>query len=132
MSRKPLGERLSATPPSEDPGDRATRHGRLDRPLTDAEWQAIQPRGRCEAACCTGRGKQRSSDPQAELRDRLCLCKYHHRAIEDGIVGCWGDPPLDVVWRLGIAELGTWYRNEMRLSPEEVKAWFKARRERPK
>ncbi len=100
-------------------------------PLTDAEWYAVRDRSMCEAAACTSRVKPRSgaqdrcADATAELRDRLNLCKYHYRAIENGIVGCWGEPPLDVLWRLGQGSLATWYRNETRLSKREVDQWFR-------
>jgi hypothetical protein len=55
----------------------------------------------------------------------LCLCAWHYRALADRInVACWGVPPLDVVWRLGQVDLATWYRNERRLTPEEVEQWM--------
>jgi hypothetical protein len=45
-------------------------------------------------------------------------CGFHHLLGEHGgLAHCTGRAPLHVVWRLGIRELGTWYRNERRISP---------------
>src|SRR5262245_33217186 len=89
-------------------------------PMSDEEWIAASPQGQCEAPCCTGRGKQhtpkvidldRTGPPG--LREMLCLCTFHYRALADGVViACWGEPPLNIVWRLGPTDMATWYLNE--------------------
>ena len=63
-------------------------------PPMGAEWCGDRVRARCEAPGCTARGKRRGrdiSDSSAgdppELRDRLCVCEFHYRAIADGLVG---------------------------------------------
>ena len=87
--------------------------------------------GRCEAPGCTAPGRFWRPEAVAgsvagvELRDRLCLCRAHYRAIADGLVGCWGEPPLDVVWRLGRGDCATWYHNERRLSAREIETWLR-------
>lgn len=91
--------------------------------------------GRCEAPGCTGRGKQRgleredrSDGAPLELQDRLCLCEFHYTAVADGFAGCWGTPPLDVLWRLGRGDDAEWFRNETRLDPAEVERWSRDNR----
>ena len=91
----------------------------------------MRDRSMCEAPGCTARVKPRSgasdrtADTTAELRDRLNLCKNHYQMIEEGFVACWGEPPLDVLWRLGLEGLDTWYRNETRQSKRAVEQWFR-------
>ena len=84
----------------------------------------------CMAPGCTARcaiedhhivyRSRRGSD---EPWNRLCLCRFHHHQGEHGqLVKCRGKAPLDVIWRLGEPELGTWWRNERRLSPLETQS----------
>ena len=104
----------------------------VPKPMTDEEWLRVRPQGQCEAPCCTARGKQhipkvvdldRRGLPV--LREMLCVCTFHYRALADRIVvACWGEPPLNVVWRMGPADIAIWYRNERRLTPEEVESWM--------
>jgi hypothetical protein len=84
----------------------------VEREPVAAPIEALTARG--ESSVAAGRG---------ELRDRLTLCKFHYEGVEKGIVACWGEPPLNVLWRLGIEKLASWYRNEWRLSPADVEKW---------
>ncbi|HEY3174554.1 MAG TPA: hypothetical protein VGK94_02200, partial [Candidatus Polarisedimenticolia bacterium] len=48
--------------------------------------------------------------------NRECLCRFHHQCGEHGgLASCRGQAPLDVVWRLGRQDVGTWWRNEVRM-----------------
>jgi hypothetical protein len=101
-------------------------------PMTDEEWLRTRPRDRCEAPCCTERGRKRipevidlDRDPLPGLPEMLCLCSEHYQALADRIVlACWGVPPLNVLWRVGRTNMATWYRNERRLTPDEVERWM--------
>src|SRR4026208_1920994 len=81
----------------------------IPKPMTDEEWLRVRPQGQCEAPCCTARGKQRipkvvDLDRRGlpGLREMLCLCTFHYRALADRIViACWGEPPANGVWRAG-------------------------------
>lgn len=85
---------------------------------------------RCLAPGCTSRRnledhhleyRSRGGDVKA-LRNRVCLCAFHHRWGEHGsLARCRGEAPLRVLWRLGRREVGVWFRNERRLSASEVK-----------
>jgi hypothetical protein len=100
--------------------------------MTDEEWLRYRDPNCCEAPGCTGRGKRRvpavldlDRDPLPDLRHVLCLCTFHFEALDDRILAaCWGVPPGNVVWRLGIPEVATWYRNERKLTLEEVERWM--------
>ena len=103
-------------------------------PMTDEEWIAFRPPNQCEAPGCTDRARRRApqvdeEEKVPELRDRLVLCKGHYDLIKKGFVACWGEPPLDVVWRLGTGPNPRWYRNEAKLNEKQVATWFRARGE---
>jgi hypothetical protein len=78
---------------------------------------------RCMAPGCTARCNledhhvhYRSHGGNDDLCNQLCLCKFHHRQGEHGLLAsCKGKAPLDVTWRLGRPEVGVWYRNELEL-----------------
>jgi hypothetical protein len=79
---------------------------------------------RCTAPGCTSRrnledhhvvylsrgGSLRASSNQ------VSLCRFHHKLGEHGtLASCTGRAPLDLLWRLGRPEIGSWYRNDRRL-----------------
>ena len=78
---------------------------------------------RCMAPGCTARCNleghhvhYRSRGGSDDLCNGLCLCAFHHRQGEHGLLAsCKGKAPLDVTWRLGRPEVGVWYRNELKL-----------------
>ena len=80
---------------------------------------------RCEAPGCTSRRNlerhhivYRSRRGTSDSDNLLCLCRMHHQQGEHGRQArCRGKAPLGVVWRLGVPNLATWFRNEMRLMP---------------
>lgn len=84
---------------------------------------------RCSAPGCTSRRNledhhivYRSRGGGDDLRNRTCLCRFHHRMGEHGgLARCRGAAPLGIVWRLGRAGLpadaAEWYRNEIRQPP---------------
>lgn len=46
----------------------------------------------------------------------ITVCKWHHhQGLHGSLLACWGSAPLGLVWRLGRAGVGEWYRNERRL-----------------
>ncbi len=81
---------------------------------------------RCSAPGCTSRRnledhhvvyRSRGGDRKA-AGNRVCLCRFHHQQGEHG--GCAsvrGQAPLGLIWRLGVEEVGSWFRNERRLEP---------------
>jgi hypothetical protein len=85
---------------------------------------------RCMAPGCTSRAQleehhicYRSEQGGEEATNKLSLCRFHHQQGEHGIYArCRGKAPLGLVWRLGRRGLGTWFRNERKLKPEEVAA----------
>ena len=80
---------------------------------------------RCEAPGCTSRRNlemhhivYRSRGGRSTSDNLVCLCRMHHQQGEHGgQARCRGRAPLGVVWRLGVPNLATWFRNEMRLMP---------------
>ena len=80
---------------------------------------------RCEAPGCTSRRNlevhhvvYRSRGGASAPENLVCLCRMHHQQGEHGgRARCRGRAPLGVVWRLGVPNLATWFRNEMRLVP---------------
>ena len=80
---------------------------------------------RCEAPGCTSRRNleehhimYRSRRGPSTSDNLLCLCRMHHQQGEHGgQARVRGRAPLGVVWRLGVPNLATWFRNEMRLMP---------------
>jgi hypothetical protein len=89
------------------------------------EWDATYDAWgwRCQAPGCTGRRRiedhhvrYRSHGGSDAMWNQLCLCAWHHRQGEHGVLArCRGTAPLDVTWRLGRRDLGTRFRNERRL-----------------
>jgi hypothetical protein len=83
---------------------------------------------RCFAPGCTSRSnlenhhleyRSHGGDAKA-MSNQICLCAFHHRPGEhEGLACCRGKAPLDVLWRLGRADLGVWFRNERRLEQGE-------------
>ena len=80
---------------------------------------------RCTAPGCTARRNlhvhhicHRSLGGTDEDWNEISICAFHHLQGEHGrYARCRGRAPLDVVWRLGVAELHLWYRNERRIRP---------------
>jgi len=80
---------------------------------------------RCAAPGCTSRRNlevhhvvYRSQGGDGDLANLVSLCCFHHqRGEHDGLAQVRGRAPLGLLWRLGRADLGTWYRNERRVSP---------------
>lgn len=80
---------------------------------------------RCTAPGCTARRNlqvhhicHRALGGSNEDRNLISVCAFHHLQGEHGrYARCRGRAPLDVVWRLGVAELNIWYRNERRIRP---------------
>jgi hypothetical protein len=85
---------------------------------------------RCMAPGCTARQQLESHHLQYRSRggshrstNLLTLCFFHHQQGEHGMLAhCEGTAPLDILWRLGHADLATWWRNEMRLAPRPPRA----------
>jgi hypothetical protein len=82
---------------------------------------------RCTAPGCTARRNlhvhhicHRSLGGTDEEWNEISICAFHHLQGEHGCYArCRGRAPLDVVWRLGVAELNLWYRNERRIRPPQ-------------
>ena len=82
---------------------------------------------RCTAPGCTARRnlqihhlKHRAQGGGNEVWNLQEVCAFHHLQGEHGdFARVRGRAPLNVVWRLGTADLGTWYRNERRISPAD-------------
>jgi hypothetical protein len=94
-----------------------------DRPaVRDAVY--IRDGWRCTAPGCTSRRNledhhivYRSRRGSDDLANRTCLCRFHHQRGEHGdLASCSGTAPVGIVWRLGRADLGDWYRNERRVA----------------
>ncbi len=78
---------------------------------------------RCAAPACSSR--RNLEDHHVQYRshlgsngqhNRVCLCRFHHhRGEHGGLASCRGTAPLALTWRLGMREVGRWYRNERRL-----------------
>jgi hypothetical protein len=78
---------------------------------------------RCAAPACSSR--RNLEDHHVHYRshlggngqhNRVCLCRFHHqRGEHGGLASCRGTAPLALTWRLGMREVGRWYRNERRL-----------------
>jgi len=63
------------------------------------------------------RGHQGGEEPG----NLLVLCEFHHQQGEHGTLAQFrGKAPLGVLCRIGDDGLGTWWRNEMRLSAQSV------------
>ena len=83
---------------------------------------------RCTAPGCTARRNlhvhhicHRSLGGTDEDWNEISICAFHHLQGEHGrYARCRGRAPLDVVWRLGVAELDLWYRNERRIRPPQA------------
>jgi hypothetical protein len=79
---------------------------------------------RCTAPGCTSRRnledhhlryRSRGGDKRS-LDNRTCLCRFHHQKGEHGeLASCRGQAPIEVVWRLGRKDVGSCFRNELRL-----------------
>jgi len=78
---------------------------------------------RCSAPACSSRRNledhhvhYRSHLGSNGQHNRVCLCRFHHqRGEHGGLASCRGTAPLSLTWRLGLREVGRWYRNERRL-----------------
>jgi hypothetical protein len=88
------------------------------------EWDATYNRdgGRCMAPGCTRRSIHshhvvyRSKKGCDELFNTLSLCATHHLQGEHGqFARCKGKAPLEILWRIGRKDLGTWFMNERKL-----------------
>jgi hypothetical protein len=89
------------------------------------QWDATYERDgyRCMAPGCTARCgiedhhiHYRAHQGSDEPWNQLCLCKFHHQQGEHGnFARVRGKAPLDVIWRLGASDLGSWFRNERRI-----------------
>ncbi len=83
---------------------------------------------RCSAPGCTRRRNlqvhhlcYRSLGGGEEVENKISICGFHHLQGEHGrYARCLGRAPLNVDWRLGVAELHIWYRNERRIRPPEA------------
>jgi hypothetical protein len=88
----------------------------MDRVLNRDGW-------RCQAPACTGRAnlevhhvQLRSEGGGDEPDNCVTLCRFHHhRGVHDDLLGLRGGPPLGLLWRLGPAGRGVWYRDERRV-----------------
>ena len=77
---------------------------------------------RCMAPGCTSRRNledhhvvYRSHGGEDDESNRVVLCRFHHQQGEHGgAMRVRGTAPLGLVWRLGPAGSGAWYRNEKR------------------
>ena len=77
---------------------------------------------RCMAPGCTSRRnleehhvRYRSRGGSDDESNRVALCRFHHQQGEHGgAMRVRGTAPLGLVWRLGPAGSGAWYRNEKR------------------
>jgi len=96
-------------------------------PARPADAIHVRDGWRCAAPGCTSRGNleehhvvyqsQGGDDDPATL---VSLCRFHHqRGEHDGLARVRGRAPLGLIWRLGQADLGTWYRNERRVPAPE-------------
>jgi hypothetical protein len=93
-------------------------------PKRKADKIYVRDGWRCSAPGCTSRKnlqshhleyRSRGGDEKAEW-NQVCVCRFHHQMGEHGAFAqCRGRAPLEVVWRLGREELGSWYRNEMKI-----------------
>jgi len=80
---------------------------------------------RCAAPGCTARRNleahhivYRSQGGDDDNANLVTLCRFHHqRGEHDGLARVRGPAPLGLLWRLGRADVGTWYRNERRVAP---------------
>lgn len=78
---------------------------------------------RCSAPACSSRRNledhhihYRSHFGSNGQHNRVCLCRFHHmRGQHGGLASCHGTAPVSITWRLGMREVGRWYRNERRL-----------------
>lgn len=78
---------------------------------------------RCAAPGCTSRRNleihhvvYRSRGGTSSSDNLVCLCRMHHQQGEhSGRMRIRGVAPLNIVWRLGVPKLATWFRNEIRL-----------------
>ncbi len=78
---------------------------------------------RCSAPGCTARRNLHLHHVRHRARggghaswNLVLVCEFHHLRGEHGALArCRGTAPLGIVWRLGRAEIGRWYRNERRL-----------------
>jgi hypothetical protein len=97
-------------------------------PKRKADRIYIRDGWRCTAPGCSSRKNLEShhlehlsqgGHPTAE-DNQSCACRFHHQLGEHGLLAsCKGKAPLDITWRLGREDLGTWYRNELEIeSPE--------------
>jgi Domain of unknown function (DUF222) len=94
-------------------------------PRRPADAVYIRDGWRCMAPGCTSRRNledhhvvYRSQGGSDELTNRACLCRFHHQQGEHGgLARVEGEAPLGLTWRLGVEELGRWYRNERRVQP---------------
>ena len=86
---------------------------------------------RCTAPGCTRRLTEthhvvyRSTQGGDEDQNRTCLCPFHHRMGEHGVLtSVRGHAPLALTWRLGKDGLAQWFRNERRIAPATTgKRW---------
>jgi hypothetical protein len=75
---------------------------------------------RCMAPGCSSRRNledhhlvYRSHGGDDDESNRICLCRFHHRQGEHGVLAtCRGEAPLGIVWTLGRDAVGGTYRNE--------------------
>ena len=82
---------------------------------------------RCAAPGCTSRRNleahhvvYRAQGGDGDPANLVSLCCFHHqRGEHDGLTQVRGRAPLGLLWRLGRADLGTWYHNERRVSPSQ-------------
>ena len=80
---------------------------------------------RCSAPGCTARRnledhhlEYRSRGGVNDLWNRICLCAFHHRLGEHGVLASFeGSAPLGVTVQLGRGDLAARFRNERRLHP---------------
>jgi hypothetical protein len=94
-------------------------------PARAADAFHVRDGWRCAAPGCTSRRNleehhvvYRSRGGDDDPANLVTLCRFHHqRGEHDGLARVRGRAPLDLAWRLGRADLGTWYRNERRVPP---------------
>jgi len=92
-------------------------------PQRRAQSVYVRDGWRCAAPGCTSRRNLEDHHVQYRSRggerrglsNRICLCRFHHaRGEHGGLASCRGAAPLDLLWRLGRADVGEWFRNERR------------------
>ena len=100
--------------------------------IPDRRWKRIYEREnyRCAAPGCTRSADiqdhhidYRSDMGSDEPWNQVALCAFHHQQGEHGrLARVRGTAPLDLLWRLGVPDLGTWWKNERRIDPRDGNA----------